>query len=83
MKVVAYEGVVENGCVHLPADAHLPEKAKVYIIVPGNGEAPRTFHIRSPRLANPEELKILSRRFFRKAPMPAFDLAPCPPSKNI
>ncbi len=56
MKVVAYEGVVENGCVHLPADAHLPEKAKVYIIVPGT-EAPRTVHIRSPRLANPEDAK--------------------------
>ena len=51
MKVVAYEGIVENGCVHLPADVRLPEKSKVYVVMPGT-EAPRTVHIRSPRLVD-------------------------------
>ena len=48
--------VVENGCVHLPADAMLPEKSKVYVVVPGM-ELPRTVHIWSPRLVNPEQAR--------------------------
>ena len=34
MKVMAYEGVVENGCVQLPPEVSLPDKAKVYVVVP-------------------------------------------------
>lgn len=56
MKVMAYEGIVENGCIRLPPDVHLPDKAQVYVVVPGT-ETPRTFHIRSPRLANREDVK--------------------------
>ena len=57
MKVVTYEGVVENGCVQLPAEAHLPEKSKVYVIVPGI-ESSGTVHIRSPRLADPSQAPL-------------------------
>ena len=57
MKVITYEGVVENGSIHLPADAMLPEKSKVYVIVPGI-ELPRTVHIRSPRLADPSQASL-------------------------
>jgi hypothetical protein len=52
MTVVTYEGVVENGQIRLPAEAKLPENAKVYVLVPGITEPP-TFHIRSPHLADP------------------------------
>ena len=57
MKVVTYEGVVENGQVRLPDGVTLPEKAKVYVIVPGvvEIEAPRVAHIYSPRLVNPAD----------------------------
>ena len=57
MKVVTYEGVVENGCVHLPAGVLLPEKATVYVVVPGviEIETPRAARIRSPRLADPAQ----------------------------
>lgn len=54
MKVIAYEGVVENGRVRLPADVSLPEESIVYVVVPGI-EAQRTAHIYSPRLANPQQ----------------------------
>ena len=54
MKVVTYEGVVENGSIRLPPGAVLPEKAKVYVILPGM-KAERTIHIRSPRLADPTQ----------------------------
>lgn len=54
MKVVTYEATVENGQVKLPETVHLPEHARVYVVVPGVEEAPQ-FHIRSPRLARPEQ----------------------------
>ena len=57
MKIITYEGVVENGCVHLPADVMLPEKSKVYVVVPGI-ELPRTVQIRSPRLADPSQASL-------------------------
>ncbi len=59
MNIIAYEGVVENGCVRLPDDAKLPEKSKVYVVVPGI-EAPRTVHVRSPRLADPSQASLLT-----------------------
>jgi hypothetical protein len=57
MKVITYEGVVENGCVHIPAGVSLPEKAKVYVVVPGVYESGvrRAVHVPGPRLAHPEQ----------------------------
>ncbi len=51
MKVVTYEAVVENGRVQLPPGVTLPEKATVYVVVPGM-TAQREAHFRSPRLAD-------------------------------
>jgi hypothetical protein len=57
MKVVTYEGIVEHGCVHFPAGVSLPEKARVYVVVPEivEIEVPRSARIASPRLAHPEQ----------------------------
>jgi len=58
MNVIAYECVVENGCVRLPDEACLPEKSKVYVVVPGiEIKLPRTARIWSPRLADPSQAK--------------------------
>jgi hypothetical protein len=57
MKVVTYEGVVENGCVQLPAEAHVPDQSRVYVIIP-EMESPGTIHIRSPRLADPSQAPL-------------------------
>ena len=59
MKVKTYEAVVENGRVQLPAGVLLPEKAKVYVVVPGisEGGVRHAVHIYSPRLAHPEQAK--------------------------
>jgi len=54
MKVMTYEGVVENGRVRLPAGVSLPENAKVYVVVPDAGTESAVAYIASPRLANPE-----------------------------
>ena len=54
MRLLAFEGIVEKGCVPLPADVNLPDGTKVYVVVPGM-EVPQTAHIRSPKFANPED----------------------------
>ena len=52
MKVATFEAVVENGQIRLPGSVHLPEKAKVYVVIPG---VPSAAYIGSPRLAHPEQ----------------------------
>jgi hypothetical protein len=54
MKVATYEAVVENGQIKLTEPVHLPEHAKVYVVVTGV-EARTPLHMRSPRLAQPEQ----------------------------
>lgn len=53
-KLTTYEGIVENGQVTFPPDADIPNKTRVYVLVP---RADRTYKIMSPRLANPEQAK--------------------------
>ena len=57
MKVVAYEGVVENGRIQVLGGVALPEKATVYVILPNvyEVELPQTAPIRSPRLSAPSQ----------------------------
>lgn len=54
MKVVTYEAVVEDGKVSLPKTVHLPERARVYVLVPQPDEPPGA-SVHSPRLAHPEQ----------------------------
>ncbi|HZF08381.1 MAG TPA: hypothetical protein VFE33_06280 [Thermoanaerobaculia bacterium] len=55
MRVITYEATVENGQVKLSEEVHLPEHARVYVVVPGVETAPQ-YYIGSPRLARPEEV---------------------------
>ena len=65
MSVTTFEGVVENGQIHLAADVCLPEKAKVYVVVP-NGAVPPPAFMASPRLAHPNDAIA-----FKKEVMPS------------
>ena len=66
MKVLTYEGYVENGCVHLPPDAVLPDKTRVYVVVPEVIEVaiPPLPRIRSPRLVHPEQAADFVKEVF-------------------
>ncbi len=66
MKVVTYEATIEDGQVRLPEAVHLPEKAKVYVVVPEVEEAPR-YHLRSPRLARPEQVSAFEKEVLEDA----------------
>ncbi len=53
MSVQTFEGLVENGQIRLLDQATLPEKTRVYVVVPeASGKEPRLW---SPRLADPAE----------------------------
>jgi hypothetical protein len=54
MSVLTIEGVVENGQIRVKADIPLPEKARVYIIIP-DAPALREAHVYSPRLVRAEQ----------------------------
>ena len=54
MSVMTIEGIVENGQIRLKSDIHLPEKLRVYVVIP-DLPIERVAHIYSPRLAHPEE----------------------------
>jgi hypothetical protein len=53
MKVATYEATVENGQIRLSEPVRLPERAKVFVVVPGVAEVPR-FHLASPQFVGPE-----------------------------
>ena len=54
MKVVAFEGVVDDGQIRLQPEVRLPNKTRVYVVVP-ELETQRVAHVPSPRLAHPEQ----------------------------
>lgn len=56
MKVLAYEGIVDNGLIRLEENVQLPEKARVYVIVP-DWEPKRVAHVYSPRFVHREQAK--------------------------
>lgn len=54
MSVITFEGFIENGQIRLLGDTRLPERARVYVVVP---ESPKPMpRIHSPRLADPSQL---------------------------
>lgn len=55
MQVTTFEGIIENGQIKLTTKVNLPEKTKVYVVVPGL-ETERVVHIYSPRLVHPEQI---------------------------
>lgn len=54
MTVATFEGVVEQGKISLPTAVRLPEKLRVYVVVP-DFRAEQIARIYSPRLAHPEQ----------------------------
>ena len=62
MGVVTIEGKIQEGQVLLPDGLHLPNRAKVYIVIPDEESEvielpplPSVVSMRSPRFANPKD----------------------------
>jgi hypothetical protein len=54
MSVSTFEGIIENGQIRLPAAIRLPERTKVYVVIP-DVEIETVAYIGSPRLVHPEQ----------------------------
>ena len=65
MKVATYEGFIENGKVRLPDNIHLPERAKVYVIVP-DVELESLAYIGSPKLVHPEQAEDFKKEVIQE-----------------
>jgi hypothetical protein len=54
MSITAIEGIVSNGHIQLKGNMRLPDKTRVYVVVPDTQDQSPA-HIYSPRLAHREE----------------------------
>ena len=54
MGVVALEGIIEGGQVRIRSDVRLPDKTKVYVVIPGI-QIEQVAHVFTPRLAHPAQ----------------------------
>ncbi len=54
MTITTYEGIVERGKIRLRPGIRLPEKTRVYIVIPGL-QVEKTARVSTPRLAHPEQ----------------------------
>ena len=67
MGVRTFEGIVEQGQIRLPATVRLPEKAKVYVVVP-DVEVRTVAYIGSPRLVHPEQAADFKKEVIEERP---------------
>ena len=56
MNVASFEGIIENGQIRLPGNIRVPERTKVYVVIPGAGK-PSAARLMSPRLVHPDQAK--------------------------
>lgn len=66
MKVTTFEGIIENGQIRLPSNIHLPDKTRVYVVVP-DVETSSIAYIGSPRLAHPEQARDFEKQVIEEA----------------
>lgn len=67
MGVRTFEGIVEQGQIRLPASVRLPEKAKVYVVIP-DVEVQTVAYIGSPRLVHPEQAADFIKQVIEEPP---------------
>ena len=67
MSVTTIEAIVENGQIRLPSSVRLPDKAKVYVLIP-EVKTPAASYIGSPRLAHPEQAVDFQKEVVEESP---------------
>jgi hypothetical protein len=61
MSVATVEAIVENGQIRLPPNVHLPEHARVYVVVPDAVAPLPSSRVISPRLARSDQAADFSK----------------------
>lgn len=67
MGVRTFEGIVEQGQIRLPSTVQLPERAKVYVVIP-DIEVQTVPFIGSPRLVHPEQAADFVKEVIEETP---------------
>ena len=67
MSIVTIEGIVENGEIRLRGNVRLPERTKVYVVIPDLEAAPRA-QVHSPRLVDPGQAGDFAKEIVEVAP---------------
>jgi len=65
MSISTFEGIVVNGAIRLQGNVTLPEKARVYVIIPDSEAAPRA-RVYSRRLVHPEQAGDFTKKIVEK-----------------
>jgi hypothetical protein len=60
-KPATYEGIIEDGRVKLSPDVGIPDKTRVYVVVP-DSETISAPYVASPHLADPERARDFEKR---------------------
>ena len=68
MRVTTFEGIVENGQIRLPATVRLPERAKVYVVIP-DVEIQTVAYVGSPRLVHAEQAADFKKEVVEELPV--------------
>ena len=63
MAVSSFEGIVENGQIRLLENVTLPEKTRIFVVIPDLESALKA-HIYCPRLAHPEQADDFAKQVF-------------------
>jgi len=66
MIVLTYPANIEEGKFSLPEGVKVPASARIFILVVTDDEARPVVHMRSPRLAHPEQAKDFVKTFTRE-----------------
>lgn len=67
MAISTFEGIVENGQIRLCGEVTLPEKTKVFVVIP-DFEAAAKAHVHSPRLVHPEQAADFAKEVIEAPP---------------
>ena len=66
MSISTFEGIVVNGGIRLQSKVTLPEKTRVYVVVP-DFEAESRARVYSPRLVHPEQAGDFAKKVVEDA----------------
>ena len=67
MSTATFEGVVDDGRIRLTEDVKLPDRTKVYVVVPGL-ETKKGGQMLSPRLKHPEQITDFKKEIVEAPP---------------
>jgi len=67
MSIVTLEGIIEKGQIRLTSKLKLPDKTKVYVVIP-DMHVENVAHIFSPRLADPSQSNDFNLKVLEESP---------------